>query len=187
MWQPTLGSLLVIQRLDPIYADFTITENELTSVQQKMKNDALKAEVRLPDDSEKPREGEVSFLDNAVQETTGTVKLRATIPNSDHRFWPGRFVRVRLILETIRGAVLIPAAAPQRSAKGMFVYVVNNDSIAELRPVKLGQRQEDLVVVDEGLKPGERVVVSGQLAVTPDAKVQVQESAALAAKNGGGS
>ncbi len=181
------GSLLVIQRLDPIYADFTITENELTSVQQKMKNGALKAEVRLPDDSEKPREGEVSFLDNAVQETTGTVKLRATIPNSDHRFWPGRFVRVRLILETIHGAVLIPAAAPQKSAKGMFVYVVNNDSIAELRPVKLGQRQEDLVVVDEGLKPGERVVVSGQLAVTPDAKVQVQEPGALAAKNGGGS
>ena len=182
-----IGSLLVIQRLDPIYADFTITENELTSVQQKMKNNALKAEVRLPDDSEKPREGEVSFLDNAVQETTGTVKLRATIPNSDHRFWPGRFVRVRLILETIRGAVLISAAAPQRSAKGMFVYVVNNDSVAQLRPVKLGQRQEDLVVVDEGLKAGERVVVSGQLAVTPDAKVQVQESTALAAKDGGGS
>ena len=126
-------------------------------------------------------------LDNAVQETTGTVKLRATIPNSDHRFWPGRFVRVRLILETIHGAVLIPAAAPQRSAKGMFVYVVNNDSIAESRPVKLGQRQEDLVVVDEGLKAGDRVVVSGQLAVVPDAKVQVQESGALAAKNGGGS
>jgi membrane fusion protein, multidrug efflux system len=181
------GSLLVIQRLDPIYADFTITENELTSVQQKMKNNALKAEVRLPDDSGKPREGEVSFLDNAVQETTGTVKLRATIPNSDHRFWPGRFVRVRLILETISGAVLIPASAPQRSAKGMFVYVVNDDSIAELRSVKLGQRQEDLIVVDEGLKPGERVVVSGQLAVTPDAKVQVQEPGALAAKSGGGS
>ena len=182
-----IGSLLVIQRLDPIYADFTITENELTSVQQKMKNHALKAEVRLPDDSEKPREGEVSFLDNAVQETTGTVKLRATLPNSDHRFWPGRFVRVRLVLETIHGAVLIPASAPQRSAKGMFVYVVNNDSIAELRPVKLGQRQEDLVVVDDGLKAGERIVVSGQLAVVPDAKVQVQESTALAAKNGGGS
>ena len=69
----------------------------------------------------------------------------------------------------------------------MFVYVVNNESIAELRPVKLGQRQEDLVVVDEGLKPGERVVVSGQLAVVPDAKVQVQDSAALASKSGGGS
>ncbi len=182
-----LGSLLVIQRLDPIYADFTITETELTSVQEKMKKGPLMAEVRLPDDSEKPREGEVSFLDNAVQDTTGTVKLRATLPNNDHRFWPGRFVRVRLVLETIHGAILIPAAAPQKSAKGMFVYVVNNDSIAELRPVKLGQRQEDLVVVDQGLKAGERVVVSGQLAVTPDAKVQVRESKALAAKNGGGS
>ena len=182
-----IGSLLVIQRLDPIYADFTITENELTSVQQKMENSSLKAEVRLPDELDKPREGDVSFLDNAVQEGTGTVKLRATIRNSDHYFWPGRFVKVRLVLDTIRGAVLIPAAAPQMSAKGMFVYVINSDSIAELRPVKLGQRQEDSVVVDQGLKAGERVVVSGQLAVTPDAKVQVKESAALAAKDGGGS
>jgi len=181
------GALLVIQRLDPIYADFTVTENELTSVQQKMKNSSLKAEVRLPDDSEKPREGAVSFLDNAVQEGTGTVKLRATIPNSDHHFWPGRFVRVRLVLDTIRGAVLIPAAAPQMAAEGTFVYVIRDDSTAELRPVKLGQRQDDLVVVNEGLKAGERVVVTGQLAVTPDAKVQVSESGALAAKSEAGS
>ncbi len=180
-----VGSLLIIQRLDPIYADFTITETELTSVQEKMKKGALKAEVRLPDDSEKPREGEVSFLDNAVQETTGTVKLRATLPNGDHRFWPGRFVRVRLVLETIHDAVLIPAAAPQKSAKGMFVYVVNDDSVAQLRPVKLGQRQEDMVVVEQGLKAGEHVIVSGQLAVMPDAKVQVKESGALASQTGG--
>ena len=181
------GALLVIQRLDPIYADFTITENELTSVQQKMKNGSLKAEVRLPGEQDKPREGEVSFLDNAVQEGTGTVKLRATIRNGDHHFWPGRFVKVRLVLDTIREAVLIPASAPQMSAKGMFVYVIKDDSTAELRPVELGQRQGDLVVVNQGLKSGERVVVTGQLAVTPDAKVQVKESAALAAKNGRGS
>src|SRR5208283_138318 len=96
-----------------------------------------------------------TFLDNAVQDGTGTVKLRATIPNGDHYFWPGRFVKVRLVLSTIRGAVLVPAAAPQRSANGPFVYVINEDSTAELRPVKLGQRQDELVVVDEGLKPGE--------------------------------
>jgi len=169
------GSLLVIQRLNPIYADFTITESDLTDVQRNMERKTLKVEARLPDEPDKPRQGKLSFLDNAVQDTTGTVKLRATIPNEDHYFWPGRFVRVRLVLRTLRGAVLVPAAAPQMSAKGPFVYVVKEDSTAELRPVKLGQRQDELVVVDEGLKPGERVVVSGQLAVMPGGKVNTEE------------
>ena len=169
------GSLLVIERLDPIYADFTITENELTAVQRNMKDGTLKVEVRLPDEPKKPRDGKLTFLDNAVQEGTGTVKLRATIPNGDHYFWPGRFVKVRLILSTIQGAVLIPAAAPQKSAKGSFVYVIDADANAELRPVKLGQRQDELVVVDDGLKPGERVVVNGQLAVMPGGKVHIEE------------
>jgi multidrug efflux system membrane fusion protein len=84
-------------------------------------------------------------------------------------------VKVRLILSTIQGAVLVPAAAPQRSAKGTFVYVIDQDSNAELRPVKLGQRQDELVVVDEGLKPGEHVVVNGQLAVMPGGKVHIEE------------
>ncbi|MBI4963018.1 MAG: efflux RND transporter periplasmic adaptor subunit [Desulfomonile tiedjei] len=169
------GSLLVIQRLNPIYADFTVTESELTAVQRNMNRGALKVEVRLPEEPDKSREGELSFLDNAVQESTGTVKLRATIPNKDHYFWPGRFVKVRLVLNTLHGAVLVPAAAPQMSAKGQFVYVVKEDSTAELRPVKLGQRQDDLVVVDEGLQSGERVVVTGQLAVMPGGKVRMEE------------
>jgi membrane fusion protein, multidrug efflux system len=170
------GSLLVVQKLDPIYADFTITENDLSAVQRNMAEGVLKAEVRLPDEPQVSGEGEVSFMDNAVQDTTGTVKLRATIPNAEHHFWPGRFVKVRLVLRTIRDAVLVPAAAPQMSAKGPFVYVITGDSTAELRPVKLGQRQDDLVVVDEGIKPGERVVVNGQLAVIPGGKVHVDES-----------
>ncbi len=173
------GSLLVIERLDPIYADFTITENDLTAVQRNMQGGTLKVEVRLPDEPRKPMDGNLTFVDNAVQDGTGTVKLRATIPNGDHYFWPGRFVKVRLVLSTIQGAVLIPAAAPQRSAKGPFVYVVNEDSTAELRPVKLGQRQDELVVVDEGLKPGERVVVNGQLGVMPGGKVHIEEPRAV--------
>ena len=167
------GSLLVIQRLDPIYADFTVTESELSGVQRNMAKQALKVEVRLPDDGTEPREGKLTFLDNSVQEGTGTVKLRATLDNNDRRFWPGRFVKVRLILQTQRDAVLVPADAPQLSAKGPFVYVVKPDSSAELRPVKVGQRQEDLVVIKDGLKADERVVVSGQLGVTPGGKVRV--------------
>ena len=167
------GSLLVIQRLDPIYADFTVTESELSGVQRNMAKQALKVEVRLPDDGTEPREGKLTFLDNSVQEGSGTVKLRATLNNNDRSFWPGRFVKVRLILQTQREAVLVPADAPQLSAKGPFVYVVKPDSSAELRPVKVGQRQEDLIVIKDGLKADERVVVSGQLGVTPGGKVRV--------------
>jgi len=169
------GSLLTIQRLDPIYADFTITENDLSEVQRNMAEGKLRVEVRLPDEPDAPRSGDLTFLDNAVQDATGTVKLRATIPNGDHHFWPGRFVKVRLVLSTLHNAVLVPAAASQTSANGSFLYVVKEDSTAEMRPVTLGQRQGDQVVIDQGLKAGERVVISGQMAVTPGGKVAVEQ------------
>lgn len=169
--------LLVIQRLDPIYADFTITENDLSAVQQNMTKGNLNAEVRLPDD-QNPRGGALSFMDNAVQDQTGTVKLRATVPNTDRHFWPGRFVNVRLVLSTVRSAMLVPATATQMSANGPFVYVVKGDSTAELRPVNLGQRQGDLVVITRGLQSGEKVVINGQLGVTPGGKVRVEQSVA---------
>jgi membrane fusion protein, multidrug efflux system len=169
------GSLLVIQRLDPVYADFTVPENDLTAVQRNMARGSLKVEVRLPDEPGEARTGALTFLDNAVQDGTGTVKLRATIPNGDHRFWPGRFVKIRLVLDTLEHAVLVPAAAPQTSAQGPFVYVVKDDSTAEQRTITPGQRQGDLVVISQGVKPGERVVVNGQLGVTPGGKVRVAE------------
>ena len=104
------------------------------------------------------------------------MKLRATLANGDRHFWPGRFAKVRLILERRRDAVLVPANAPQLSAKGTFVYVVKADSTAELRPVKVGQRQGNLIVVEQGLKAHERVVVAGHLGVTPGGKVRIQQS-----------
>ena len=144
-------TLLTVQRLDPIYADFTVTENDLTAVQRNMRSGALRAEVRLPDEPDKPVAGALTFLDNSVQAQTGTVGLRATVANPDHRLWPGRFVNVRLVLSTLPNAVLVPAVAPQMSAKGSFVYVVKPDSTAELRPVVTGQRQGDLVVISQGV------------------------------------
>ncbi len=170
-------SLLTIERLDPIYADFTVTQSDLTEVQANMAHGSLKVEARLPDGTEPPVVGDLTFLDNAVQDATGTVALRATIPNADRRFWPGRLVKVRLILRTLPSAVLVPAVAPQGSGKGQFVFVVKGDSTAELRPVVLGQREGDLVVVTKGVAAGERVVVSGQLAVTPGGPVRVAEAA----------
>jgi multidrug efflux system membrane fusion protein len=171
-------SLLVIQRLDPIYADFTVTEGDLSAVQDNMARRTLRVEVRLPDKPNKPRAGNLTFLDNSVEPGTGTVKLRATVSNRDHRFWPGRFVKVRLILAVHRDAILVPADAPQMSAKGPYVYVVKRDSTAELRPVTVGQRQGNLIVIGQGLKPGERVVVQGQLRVTPGGKVRIEPTAA---------
>lgn len=165
-------TLLTIERMDPIYADFTVTESDFSEVQRNSAKHGLRVEVRLPDDA-KPQLGELTFLDNSVQGSSGTVLLRATVPNSSRHLWPGQFVNVRLILATLTKAVLVPAAAPQDSAKGPFVYVVKEDSTAELRPVKLGQRQGELVVIEQGLQPGENVVLNGQIGVMPGAKVKV--------------
>jgi multidrug efflux system membrane fusion protein len=169
------NALLVIERLDPIYADFTISQSNLTAVQQQMRQGSLKTEVRIPETGEAPVVGQLTFLDNAVQNATGQVNLRATIPNAGHQFWPGRFVNIRLVLSTIHSAVLVPASAPQMSANGSFIYVIKQDSTAEQRAVSLGQRQGDLIVVETGVQPGERVVINGQLGVTPGGKVLVEQ------------
>ena len=172
--------LVMLERLDPIYVDFNVPENDLTAVQRNAARGTLRVEARLPDETDASRVGELTFVDNVIQERSGTVKLRATLPNADHRFWPGRFVKVRLVLETLPGAVLVPAGAPQFSGKGTFVYVVKDDDSADMRIVTIGQRQDDLVVVTSGLKAGENVVVVGQLAVTPGGKVRVEQTAPAA-------
>jgi multidrug efflux system membrane fusion protein len=172
--QANTTSLLSIQRLDPIYATFTITERDLSEVQREMSRGTLKALVRQPSDSENTaRPGKVEFLDNTVQNTTGTVNLRATIPNPDHHFWPGQFVDVRLVLEMQKAAVLVPSQATQISQQGPFVFVIKPDDTAELRPVTLGQRQGSDVVIASGLAPGERVVLAGHLLVRPGGKVHI--------------
>lgn len=176
--QANTSSLLSIQRLDPIYANFTITERDLPDVQQQLARGALKAAVRLPSDQESAaRIGRVEFLDNTVQNGSGTVNLRATMNNQDHHFWPGQFVDVKLVLTTQKAAVLIPSQATQISQQGPFVYVVKSDDTAELRQVKLGQRQGENVVVTDGLAANERVVLAGQLLVRPGGKVRVGPSA----------
>ena len=181
--QANSTSLLSIQRLDPIYANFTVTETDLPEVQKQMAHGGLKASVRLPTDSEgMTRVGRVEFLDNAVQNGSGTVNLRATLSNSDHHFWPGQFVDVKLVLATEMAAVLIPSEAAQISQRGPFVYVVKADDTADLRPVTLGQRQGSQVVVTGGVAANERVVVSGQMLVRPGGKVRVAPAAS--ASNG---
>ena len=172
--QANSTALLSIQRNDPIYANFTVTERDLPEVQKQLTHRTLKTLIWLPTDSaNEARTGIVEFLDNTVQNGTGTVNLRATIPNGDRHFWPGQFVNVRLVLGTDQGAVLIPSEATQISQRGPFVFVVKSDDTAELRPVVLGQRQGSDVVVTGGLSAGERVVVVGQMTVRPGGKVRV--------------
>lgn len=172
--QPNSTALLLIQRLDPIFADFTVTERDLPEVRKQMARGTLRTLVRIPPDPEtSARTGRLTFLDNTVQNGTGTVNLRATIANTDHHFWPGQFVNVRLVLDTEKGAVLIPNQAVQISQKGPFAYVVKPDDTADLRLVTLGQRQGDDVVVTQGVGAGERVVVTGQMTVAPGGKVRI--------------
>ena len=205
-------SLLLIQSLDPIYADFTVTENELGTVRKFMAEGVLPFEdpqgkltafVDLPGDAASvvsalssrggssatnvpatqaatpttrpagPREGKLTFLDNAVQQEAGTVKLRATLPNSDSYFWPGQFVKVRLVLTTKTNAVLVPAASIQIGQQGSFVFVVKPDGTAEQRNVVTGQRQGDMIVIDKGVSTGETVVTQGQMMIAPGGKVAV--------------
>ncbi|HSI36290.1 MAG TPA: efflux RND transporter periplasmic adaptor subunit, partial [Tepidisphaeraceae bacterium] len=155
------ATLVTIQNLDKLYVDFTTSERNLNAIRRHMKESGdkqLKTYVSVPGDAGKAREGKLTFLDTAVQAGSGTIKLRAEIENTDRQFWPQQFVNVRLVLETKRDAVLIPAAAVQVGQQGQFVYVVKEGSIADMRPVALGQRQDDLIVANDGVKAGERVI-----------------------------
>jgi multidrug efflux system membrane fusion protein len=172
------GALVVIQTLDPIYVDFTCAETDLPAVRQHAAEGDLKTLVILPGDTGDGQEGKLTFIDTQVQNQSGTVKLRATLPNADHHFWPGQWVRVRLILNVEKNAVLIPATAQQIGQTGPYVYVVKDDMTAEQRPITPGLRQGDMLVVESGVKPGERIVTTGQYFVIPGKPVRLPMPAA---------
>ena len=172
---PTTGSLVTIQGLDPIYTDFTVAQNDLPLVRKYLGGSNLKVQTYLADGSITPRLGDLYFIDKAVQPGSGTVKVRGVTPNPDRGLWPSEFVLVRFILDTLKDATLVPTQAVQISQAGPFVFVVKSDDTVELRPVTPGQRQEgDLTVIENGVKPDETVVVTGQLALAPGAKIAPQ-------------
>jgi membrane fusion protein, multidrug efflux system len=176
---PSTPPLVSILGLDPIYTDFTVAENDLPLVRKYLGGPNVKVQTYLADGSIAPRTGDLYFIDNAVQPGSGTVKARGVTPNPDRALWPSEFVRVRFILDTLKNATLVPAQAVQVSQSGPFVFVVKPDNTVDLRPVKPGQRQEgDLTVIESGVKPDETVVVTGQLALAPGAKVAPQPYAA---------
>jgi membrane fusion protein, multidrug efflux system len=117
-------------------------------------------------------EGHLTFVDNLVDSTTDTIKLKATFPNKDQRLWPGQFTRVSLRLAMLPQVTVIPSEAVQVGQDGQFVFVVKSDSTVEQRPVTIAQRMGDIVVVQKGLKPGETIVTEGQLRLEQGTKVQ---------------
>src|SRR5437660_7385150 len=181
---PSTAPLVTIQGLDPIYTDFTVAENDLPLVRKYLGGPNVKVQTYLPDGSIAPRTGDLYFIDNAVQPGSGTVKARGVTPNPDRALWPSEFVRVRFILDMLKNATLVPSQAVQVSQSGPFVFVVKPDNTVDFRPVKPGQRQEgDLTVIESGVKPDETVVVTGQLALSPGAKIAPQPYTAQSPAN----
>jgi multidrug efflux system membrane fusion protein len=166
-------AMVILNQIRPIYVTFAIPERELPRIRQYLGKGRLKVEVRLSGDSGPPEIGEVTFLDNAVDMTTATIKLKGTFANLKTRLWPGQFASVRLTLSAISDAVVVPTQAVQTGQKGQYLFVVSGDT-AELRPVKVGVAYEGVTVIEQGLKPGETVVIDGQMRVVPGGKIQVK-------------
>jgi multidrug efflux system membrane fusion protein len=168
--------LVSIQRMDPMYVDFIAAEADLPRVRDYFQKGTLKVQVFFPEDESKNRFGDLYFLDNAVRAGSGTVRLRAIMQNQDRLFWPGQFVKVRLVLAELPDAVLVPANAMQIGHSGPYVFVVKADQTVDLRLVTPGQRQGALIVLEKGVAAGESVVLDGQMMLSPGAKVRVVQS-----------
>ena len=166
--------LVQLNQVAPIYVTFTIPENELAEVRQFSADRKLKVLAYPKGQSNNPAEGELTFIDNGVDMTTGTVKLKATFTNKERKLWPGEFVDVVLNLSTHKNAILVPTKAVQAGQQGDYVYVVTPQNTAESRNVQSSGTYENMTVVTAGVQPGEKVIVDGLMRVAPNAKVAVQ-------------
>ena len=171
------GAVLVqIDNFDPIYTDFTVAEPDLPLVRRYLGGPKLKVLTDAENDNFPPHEGSLYFMANTLQPGTGTAQARGVTPNPDHALWPSQFVRVRLILDTLKNAKLVPKGAVQIGQNGPYIFVVKKDSTLDLRQVKPGQQQDGgLTVIEEGVQPGETVVVRGQLQLAPGTRVIAKE------------
>jgi membrane fusion protein, multidrug efflux system len=164
--------LVVIAQVRPIYVSFSVPEQHLPAVTQYRARGSLKLEAML-DGGKRSVVGAVTFMNNTVDASTGTIQLKATFPNADNVLWPGQFVDVALTL-TSEPAVVVPTQAVQAGQKGPFVFVVKPDLTVESRGVKVGRRLAREVVIDDGVKAGEQVVTDGQLRLVPGARVEIR-------------
>jgi len=167
------GALVNINQLQPVYVTFSVPEQLLSEVRSYSKDRPLAVTAILSPD--KSLAGQLNFIDNLVDTTTGTIKLKAVFPNSDRVLWPGQFVNVVMTLRTLSGAITIPSEAVQSGQKGQFVFVVKPDQTVETRLVALGQSIDNRIVVERGVSAGETVVTDGQMRLIPGGRVRVVE------------
>ncbi len=167
--------IVTINKLSPIYVTFTIPEQLLGEVRRYMAQHRLEVTAMLPNDPN-PDRGTLTFIDNAVDNKTGTIKLKGSFDNKDHRLWPGQFVNVTLTLATQPNAITVPTQAVQTGQQGQFVFVIKDGNTAELRSVDVARTLGDQSVIASGVKPGEKVVTDGQMRLVTGAKVEVRNS-----------
>ena len=169
--------LVVINQIEPIYVTFAVPEATLADVKKRAAEGTLKVSALPQGAGADPSEGVLSFIDNAVDATTGTINLRATFPNRERALWPGQFTNVSLVLATDRGATVAPNTAVQPGQQGSIVYVVKSDETVEVRPVTVRRVHKQWSVIEKGLSPGETVVTDGQLRLAPGVKVTIKKAA----------
>ena len=171
------SSMAVITQMHPISIIFTLPEDQLQAVRERMQKGTLQVDVYSRDDQTKLSTGKLLTIDNLIDQTTGTAKLKAVFENPDNSLWPNQFVNVHLLLETRKNAVTAPVSAIQRGPQGTFVYLVDNNNTVEVRPVQLALTQANTVVIASGLQVGERVVTDGQEKLQAGSRVTPQAPA----------
>ena len=165
--------IVVITQIKPISIFFSLPQQQLARVNQAFARAPLTVEALGADNKSVVDRGTLQVVDNQVDQTTGTVKLKAEFPNADLQLWPGQFVNVRLLVETLRQVVVVPTAAVQRGPNGTFTYVVGDDQTVAVRPVTVSLQDDTLAVITSGLKPQERVVTTGFARISAGSKVAV--------------
>ncbi len=175
-----VNPLVVINQVRPIYINFALPEQNLPEVRRFQAMSKLAVEALSSDPAQQPTQGRLIFIDNAVDPSTGTIRLRAQFENADAALWPGQFVNVSVRLYEQADALIVPAQAVQTGPEGQYVYVVGDDLLADLRRIKVQRIDGERAIVASGLAKGERVVTRGQLRLGPKTKVQIGKPVAEA-------
>jgi multidrug efflux system membrane fusion protein len=169
--------LVVINQVTPINVTFAIPEARLAEVKRYMAQGSLVVEANPPNDTGAPSKGRIGFIDNQVDPTTGTIRLKGTFANESRRLWPGQFVNVSVTLTTDPTALVVPTMAVQPGQQGQYVFIVKPDQTVELRTVTVARAEGDQTVIAQGVSPGEIVVTDGQLRLVPGSRVSVKTAA----------
>jgi multidrug efflux system membrane fusion protein len=177
-------SMVVINQVQPIYVTFSVPEQNLAEIKKYMAQGKISVDAYISKEDKTSEQGVLTFVDNTVDPTTGTIKLKGTFPNTQKKLWPGQFVNVALTLTTRPNTILVPTSAVQTGQDGQYVFVVRNDNTVESRPVVAGLAIADDTVIDKGVNAGETVVTDGQVRLIPGAKVEIKNTAGADLKPG---